>query len=201
MWECTRIFNFAVFQSSFETIPVYNTGELNDTIVGRAKKNAKGTALVNTVALDDFIANTGLVPNVIKFDIEGAEYEAIIGFQKGLQQHRPYMVLEQQPSDDRCLKLLRQADYRAIDLNNYREILSPADYAAGLRTRNVLFVPSEKMESTPYRMPAHVPTWQPLSRHFEAPFQGNVSSGQLTSTWKLGATSLGSSLPPPRATT
>ena len=85
------------------------------------------------------------------------------------------MVLEQQPSDDRCLKLLRQADYRAIDLNNYREILSPADYAAGLRTRNVLFVPSEKMESTPYRMPAHVPTWQPLSRHFEAPFQGNVS--------------------------
>lgn len=45
---------------------------------------------VMTLAIDDF----KVVPNVIKLDVEGAEYIAVLGMERLLKEHQPTIVLE-----------------------------------------------------------------------------------------------------------
>lgn len=55
------------------------------------KRNFKGVEEIETVALDDVLAGKRIT--FIKMDIEGAEYEALIGARKLIMENRPRMAI------------------------------------------------------------------------------------------------------------
>lgn len=143
----------AVYSRSNELIKVYPGNHLNDSIFAPAHGAAQPHFTVNTLALDDFVAATNLVPNLIKMDIEGAEYEALVGAMKLIAAQRPHLVLEQQSDDWRCLELLTGAGYRAIDLSSYSLIESASGFPRNVGLCNVLFVHKSRAVELPYTIP------------------------------------------------
>jgi hypothetical protein len=130
---------------------VYEGDHLNDSVFADNSPNKVGRP-VRTLALDDFSFSSGLIPDVIKMDIEGAEYEALIGAQKLIEMHRPHLVLEQQVNDSRCFDFLVNLGYRVIDLATCREMISLAP-SSGAPLLNLLYVHRERLSATPYRLP------------------------------------------------
>jgi FkbM family methyltransferase len=147
-----QLYHVAIFSKSREQVPIYLGNHLNDSIY---TQNTTGIPAFNvsTLALDDFVNFTGLVPNLVKMDIEGAEFDAVQGMLKTIECSQPHLILETQPDDTRCLDLLRELGYIAIDLNSYREICSPADYPANVEIRNNLYIHKDKLIETPYNPP------------------------------------------------
>ncbi len=143
----------AVYFRSFEQIKVFQGDHLNDSIY-HSNPDATTYSTVETVALDDFVEVSGLVPDTVKMDIEGAEYDALLGATALVDKHRPHMILEQQTNDQRCLNFFIDRGYCAIDVNTLRSVRSLADYPASVGLRNVLFIHEERLESLPYTLPA-----------------------------------------------
>lgn len=79
------VYHRAVYSKSNEIITIYDGDHLNDSIYAEQSPTKVGRP-VKTLALDDFCDATGFSPDVIKMDIEGAEYDALIG--SGLYNHR-----------------------------------------------------------------------------------------------------------------
>jgi FkbM family methyltransferase len=84
--------------------------------------------LVESVALDDFLQSKGVVPDVIKVDVEGAEMDVLKGMRQTLQDHKPTLFLEVHPgylpdfntSIAEILSLLVEFDYRVYEIENMR---------------------------------------------------------------------------------
>ena len=149
-----QVYNVAVYSKSHHNISIYAGDHLNDSIYPENSK--EGTSFtVKTLAIDDFVAFTGLVPNLLKLDIEGAEFDAVMGMLNTIENHKPHLILETQPNDTRCLDLLIDKGYRAIDLNTYLEINSYADYPEGVGIRNNLYIHRDRVLETPYQLPFH----------------------------------------------
>lgn len=53
-----------------------------------------GYERVATMSVDDFVKQQGLVPNFIKLDIQGYEFEAMLGMRQTLTVHRPAIMTE-----------------------------------------------------------------------------------------------------------
>lgn len=49
---------------------------------------------VETIVLDDFLSKQGVVPKLVKIDVEGAEYNVINGMQSHLKHHSPVIIME-----------------------------------------------------------------------------------------------------------
>lgn len=146
-----QLFHNAVYSTSHETVKIYLGSHLNDSIYS---ENGEGSAYkVKTIALDDFIEHTNLVPNLLKMDIEGAEFDAIKGLEKTLTTAKPHLVLETQRDDTRCLDFLRNLGYVAIDVNTYKEVHSADDYPLGADIRNNLYIHGDRLGETPYQGP------------------------------------------------
>ncbi|BFM39501.1 FkbM family methyltransferase [Synechocystis sp. LKSZ1] len=146
-----QLFHQAVYHTSGQTVKIYLGSHLNDSIYS---EHGQGSAYeVKTIALDDFVGHTQLAPNLVKMDIEGAEFDALQGFEVTLKAAKPHLILETQRDDRRCLDFLRQLGYRAIDLNTYREIQTPDDYPQGADIRNNLYIHSDRLGETPYQSP------------------------------------------------
>ncbi|MDY6786469.1 MAG: FkbM family methyltransferase [Cyanobacteriota bacterium] len=148
-----HLYHVAVFRTSHKKIPIYAGSHLNDSIYADSCETQAPTFQVSTLKLDDFVEFTGLVPDLVKMDIEGAEYDAVMGMLQTLDRAKPHLILEQQPQDSRCLDALRDRGYLAIDLNSYREIRSAEDYPPGVRVRNTLFIHRDRLSETPYQPP------------------------------------------------
>ena len=52
---------------------------------------------VETISLDDYVRQEGIVPSVIKIDVEGAEYDVLVGAERLLREHSPVLALEYWP--------------------------------------------------------------------------------------------------------
>ena len=141
----TTLYHRAIWHRSGDFVSIAHGSHLND----RVEEGAGGIP-VPTLALDDFIAATGLQPSFIKMDIEGAELDALRGSARLIAEGRPIMALEQAPDDMRCHALLTAAGYLAVDLGTYRRISVGADFANPTGVNNVLFVPEEKVSASPY---------------------------------------------------
>lgn len=87
-----------------------------------------GDDRVKTWSLDDYVAGTGLVPEVIKFDLEGHEAEAIRGCAGLISAHRPLIVFEQMKDDLSAIGLLQGMGYRVTNLHTYLPVDSAADF-------------------------------------------------------------------------
>jgi FkbM family methyltransferase len=134
-----QIFHNAVSDKSGERLEIFAGSHLNDSILPH-----NGTSIgsfVDTIALDDFVDHWGLIPSLVKMDIEGAEFAALQGFARTIKTYKPYLILEQQPNDMRCHTMLSKLGYKAIDLATYQEICSAADFSGGAGVANLLFFP------------------------------------------------------------
>ena len=142
-----QVYDRAIFSRSGERLKLYAGEHLNDSLYGDPGSSACEVA---TVALDDFIAHTGLRPHLVKADIEGAEYDMLLGMERTLREVRPSIILEQTPEDERARRLLAGHDYVAMDTGSYRRIERRKDFAPGVQIANVLLMPRERAEHDRY---------------------------------------------------
>lgn len=164
------LYHRAVWHTTGETVTIAEGSHLND----RVEAGGQG-GRVPTLALDDFVAASGLSPAFIKMDIEGAEFDALRGSRRLLAEGRPVLVLEQSPEDMRCHALLTEAGYEAVDLSTYRRLGSSADFAPGTTIANVLFLPKERAEGSPYMDQRQEVVARISAARFQRDAQGGVS--------------------------
>jgi FkbM family methyltransferase len=147
---CTNVtlYHRAVYRESRQMLQLFAGPHLNDSLVQWT--DSPTSNLVQTVSIDDFVSYTGLVPKLIKMDVEGAEFDALQGMTRTLATNRPQLILEQSPRDMRCHEVLVAAGYRAIDLATLRTIESQADFDPLVDVANVLFVHEQHCGRTPY---------------------------------------------------
>ena len=69
---------------------------------------------VQTVRLDDFVQRRGLHVDLIKIDIEGAEYLALSGAKKLLAEQRPMLMVEVTQRQDEVFELLTSLGYQLL---------------------------------------------------------------------------------------
>lgn len=135
-----QVYHRAIYHTSHESVAIYAGSHLNDSLYPAETPKGGNFHTVQTLALDDFVEATGLVPKLIKMDIEGAEFDALQGMKRLLASAKPILILEQSPTDMRCHAFLTERGYAAVDLANYQRVRSPADFGSGVSVANILFV-------------------------------------------------------------
>ncbi len=96
---------------------------MNTLVVGKDAKAYRATRRPQ-VSLDDFCAERGLAPEVVKIDVEGAELGVLRGARKMLAKHRPLIFLSVHPRDIARMgentkalsELIRSLDYDCKDV-------------------------------------------------------------------------------------
>lgn len=140
----------AVWRESGNLLTLYSGGaHLNDSLLPDYMDRDAQSSIVETLTLDAFRAETRLDPSFIKMDIEGAEFDALSGAQRLLDELQPIIVLEIIRADSRCLELLLARGYRAVDLASLMPVASAADLPAE-GVANILFAPAARAEGNPY---------------------------------------------------
>jgi len=167
------LYHRAVYDRSNQIVTVYDGDHLNDSLYAANSPNKVGHP-VKTVALDDFCETAGLFPDVVKIDIEGAEFDALWGARKTIEKHRPHLILEESAKDRRCFDFLLDRGYVSIDLGTYNEISSATDYASGTLVKNLLYLHRDRVAETPYHLPIARSTIAPISF---SNFSGNALNG------------------------
>jgi FkbM family methyltransferase len=95
---------------------------------------ADGALMLEAVAIDGFLAeNEYFCPDCIKMDIEGGEYDALLGAKNTLAECKPILFLSthDKSTHEKCCLLLKEFDYRLHSLDgertdNCRELLATA---------------------------------------------------------------------------
>jgi FkbM family methyltransferase len=79
---------------------------------------------VPTITLDSFIDSGNPGPSFIKMDIEGAEGGALEGFEKHIDQFRPFMIIElHSPEQDMMVgQFLKKHSYEAYRFDTFRKL-------------------------------------------------------------------------------
>ena len=80
------------------------------------KLDANGDVPVSVITCDQFANDTGVVPNLIKIDVEGSEIEVLRGARHLLASSHPTLLLSVHSDElrEECLALLRGLRYRSI---------------------------------------------------------------------------------------
>ena len=83
--------------------------------------NLENMTIVPTITIDSIIEHTGLIPDVIKIDVEGAELQVLQGGKHTLTRIRPDIFLSTHSTDMRslCLQHLDSMNYNIIALNDH----------------------------------------------------------------------------------
>ena len=143
----TQLYQGAIYRRSGESIELF----VSDNAVSDSIYRKTGNSIrVQTIALDDFVSRTRLTPSFVKMDIEGAEADALFGFERTIDLNHPTLILEHTPPDDTCLNFLLGKGYRAIDLQNYRPVATGADIVDGTVVTDILYARPERLIGTPY---------------------------------------------------
>jgi FkbM family methyltransferase len=79
-----------------------------------------GEIEVETTSLGEFIKEGNPIPDLIKMDIEGAEYEALVGAKEILKTKKPVIFIATHSAELRakCLKLIAEFGYTVKSINN-----------------------------------------------------------------------------------
>jgi FkbM family methyltransferase len=175
-------YHCAVYSRSNQRVKIYPGDHMNDSLYHHGHGQPGEFQMVNTVALDDFSSRTGLVPSLIKMDIEGAEFDALQGAAGLIGAHKPHLILEQATGDTRCLDLLRSKGYAVLDLNSYTPVASVSDFPAGVSLRNLLFVHASRVAELPYALP---PATEPVQEMHAVDFLRAGNSFKLAAPLRL----------------
>lgn len=99
----------------------------------------QGAVGVKAVRIDDFVQQRGIVPSVIKVDVEGGERPVLEGARETLLRDRPIVFLSTHGLEQAgaCQRILASLDYRT------------AAVAAGAGERDLLCIPAERFVAAP----------------------------------------------------
>lgn len=91
-----RIINALVAEESGSVVELHwNYVAGNASMMYDAPSGTRSIPLSKaTLALDDFVDSTGIAPDLVKIDVEGAEARVVAGLSKTLQRHRPTLFIE-----------------------------------------------------------------------------------------------------------
>jgi FkbM family methyltransferase len=117
-----------------EDTPFYiQTGEVswNSTLIKEFSEPHWFTEsiIVRSVTLDDYVAQSKRVPNVIKIDAEGSEFKILGGAEKTIQKHKPALIMEFNP---------KAAHAAGHSISSYVDFLRAASYGLFVLKRNIL---------------------------------------------------------------
>ena len=93
---------------------------------------AANSILVKCISIDEWIKQAHAVPDIIKIDVEGAEYDVLKGAMHTLQTYKPKILLAthdcQSPGvKDRCVDLLKELGYTVTHTGHYNKQLAGLD--------------------------------------------------------------------------
>jgi FkbM family methyltransferase len=83
--------------------------------------------------------STGLVPNIVKIDVQGHELQVLLGMKHTLSTCRPHFVIERSAADDKVMAFLRPFGYDFFVSDQY---YFPVPYNSQSACVNLLCVPS-----------------------------------------------------------
>ena len=128
-----------------------------------ATNKAKGIA-VKITSLDKYFEGHGIVPNVIKTDVEGGEYSVLKGMKKTMEKYYPTIICEIHPSELKSLRIEPKNLFELLkgyklflfqkgkileksikELTNLYEVKDKTRYG-GLHNPIILAQPKEKIE-------------------------------------------------------
>lgn len=142
-----QLYQAAIYKESGHDVTLYlSDNEVADSIYRKTDRSI----VVKTISLDDFSMRFQFMPDIVKMDIEGAEYDALRGFEKTIDFCKPILILEHTPPDDACMDFLLGKGYGAIDLQNYKRIRSKDDVSSGTVVTDILYAMPERLIGTPY---------------------------------------------------
>ncbi|MFK7981579.1 MAG: FkbM family methyltransferase [Saprospiraceae bacterium] len=104
--QAISFFEFPILYSEYNTI-YPNQFEKSKWL----KENKPQKVTVNGSPMDDLMKQLGATPDFIKIDVEGAEYDVILGLQEIIQQNSPIIAMEYLVD-----KRSNQAHKKAVDL-------------------------------------------------------------------------------------
>lgn len=108
-------------------------------------------AQVEVVRLDDYAAQTGIVPSFLKIDVEGFEFEVLDGLHETMR-HRPVIFVEVQRHQGRVWEFFQSHGYLL-----FTDAMRPLgqEQVRGLRAQNVFGFHPEAHASVLSRLIAH----------------------------------------------
>jgi len=139
-WDATErltLQDFGWRQSSF-----------NSVVGARVNGNARFESIeVEAVAVDDWLADHGIVPAFIKIDAESAEQRVLRGLRRTIEQHHPILSLEigdyNLPGVPRSAELIQSIVEQGYDAFEYRDrTFVKHRLADGYAYDNLIFMPS-----------------------------------------------------------
>jgi hypothetical protein len=105
------------------------------------------------IPLDDL----DLSPSIVKIDVEGSDYQVLLGLRATVEKHRPYLHIEYTPNEMGELELFfREHAYWLFVFDPLRDVFLPfrkqredeTHRARGLQV-NLFCVPSERVAGLP----------------------------------------------------
>jgi len=116
---------------AFSNDPVQTDGNTYIKTSPSFKENAE-PLMVTAYALDNWVAAGNAPPNIIKIDVEGAEYDVLKGAEKTILQYRPLILLATHDCHlpgvkDKCISLLTGWGYKLQHTGNYNQQVGGLD--------------------------------------------------------------------------
>lgn len=169
------VLHAAVYRESHRQMDLFlNASHAADSIVFQSDPTG-GTTPVSTLALDDFIGQTGLVPDLVKMDIEGAEPDALAGMRRTLGEHRPHLLLETFPSATGTIAMLRELGYRSFDCGTLEELTAQSVlWKEG--THDIVHIHADRIAATPLAEPIR---WTPCGGIAPTQFETSADGRQV----------------------
>lgn len=78
-------------------------------------ENYNGISKGNAISADEFLEKTGNFPDLIKVDIDGAEYDFLVGAESLLTEHNPIIIMELSKSKrGKLISKMKEYGYKKI---------------------------------------------------------------------------------------
>jgi FkbM family methyltransferase len=115
--ELNRLANVAVLPAACSDstgIALFSAGRNSAEVHLTQRTDCEVAGPVVTVSVDDFVTATGLLPDVMKIDVEGAEHLVLKGARATLAKAKPTVFLSTHSEHlrEQCLAYLAQHGYR-----------------------------------------------------------------------------------------
>jgi FkbM family methyltransferase len=92
---------------------------------------------VPVITLDSFFDGETLLPNFVKIDVEGFEWNVIQGFQKTIEKGHPSLMIEIQADADKIIPYFKSVGYTIYN-DKMKEINNMEEYVT-FRSPNIFF--------------------------------------------------------------
>lgn len=149
----TTVYAAAVHERSLEEIELYHSRYLNDRVVKPQHEKPMGVSRVTTLSLDDFVAATGFAPDVVKIDVEDAEWFVVKGAMETIRRHQPTIILDNSSANPDYLKYLTANGYLALNALTYETVTSPLQMASNQHCSHLLFLPESRAAERSFPTP------------------------------------------------